>query len=294
YRKTTYDVFRGRSPDISYFYMFGCPVHIHNHRDHLGKFNAKADDGFFLGYCPMAKALRVFKIRRQEMKDTYHVTFIEDDEAISKSSTEGNEINFNENRSVPDDEFLVPIPELTIADNNTGLNEHVDSESIEDLGFAEDQVPTILEPINNADPAPTSNSSLAELGLPPEAKSETLKQLQLMNAFMLICYIEIEPKKLIEALEEGWIIAMQEELNQFKRNKLDKALYGLKQALRAWYQANLKESHLVAVIRIFRYMKRTLNLGLWYPKGSGFDLKSYSDLDYAGCNLDRKSTSGGY
>ncbi|GJY45439.1 uncharacterized mitochondrial protein-like protein [Tanacetum coccineum] len=34
--------------------------------------------------------------------------------------------------------------------------------------------------------------------------------------------------------------------------------------------------------------------GLWYPKGSGFDLKAYSDLNYARCNLDRKSTSGGY
>ncbi|GKA09592.1 retrovirus-related pol polyprotein from transposon TNT 1-94 [Tanacetum coccineum] len=33
--------------------------------------------------------------------------------------------------------------------------------------------------------------------------------------------------------------------------------------------------------------------GLWYPKGSGFNLKAYSDSDYAGCNLDRKSTSGG-
>ncbi|GKF07577.1 hypothetical protein Tco_0041801, partial [Tanacetum coccineum] len=33
-------------------------------------------------------------------------------------------------------------------------------------------------------------------------------------------------------------------------------------------------------------------LGLWYPKGSDFDLKAYSDSDYAGCNLDRKSTSG--
>ncbi|GKD36799.1 hypothetical protein Tco_1257006, partial [Tanacetum coccineum] len=41
------------------------------------------------------------------------------------------------------------------------------------------------------------------------------------------------------------------------------------------------------------YMKETPNLGLWYPKGSGFDLKAYSDSDYAGCNLDRKSTSGG-
>ncbi|GJT28628.1 hypothetical protein Tco_0908903, partial [Tanacetum coccineum] len=42
-----------------------------------------------------------------------------------------------------------------------------------------------------------------------------------------------------------------------------------------------------------RYLKGTPNLGLWYLKGSGFDLKAYSDSDYAGCNLDRKSTSGG-
>ncbi|GJS03182.1 retrovirus-related pol polyprotein from transposon TNT 1-94 [Tanacetum coccineum] len=61
----------------------------------------------------------------------------------------------------------------------------------------------------------------------------------------------------------------------------------------ARYQANPKESHLVTIKRIFRYLKGTLNLGLWYPKGSGFDLKAYSDSDYAGCNLDRKSTSGG-
>ncbi|GJZ66372.1 hypothetical protein Tco_0623068 [Tanacetum coccineum] len=61
----------------------------------------------------------------------------------------------------------------------------------------------------------------------------------------------------------------------------------------ARYQANPKESHLIVVKRIFMYMKGTLNLGLWYPKGSGFDLKAYSDSDYVGCNLNRKSTSGG-
>ncbi|GKE41766.1 hypothetical protein Tco_1469050, partial [Tanacetum coccineum] len=60
------------------------------------------------------------------------------------------------------------------------------------------------------------------------------------------------------------------------------------------YQANPNESHLVAVKRIFRYLKRTSSLGLWYPKGSGFDLKGYSDSDYAWCCLDRKSTSGSY
>ncbi|GKD21370.1 uncharacterized mitochondrial protein-like protein, partial [Tanacetum coccineum] len=57
------------------------------------------------------------------------------------------------------------------------------------------------------------------------------------------------------------------------------------------YQANPKESHLIAVKRIFRYLKGTPSLGLWYPKFSGFNLKGYSDSDYVGCNMDRKSTS---
>ncbi|GKE58468.1 hypothetical protein Tco_1497653, partial [Tanacetum coccineum] len=56
------------------------------------------------------------------------------------------------------------------------------------------------------------------------------------------------------------------------------------------YQANPKESHLIAVMRIFRYLKGTPSLSLWYPKYSGFDLKEYSDSDYAGCNMDKKTT----
>ena len=61
----------------------------------------------------------------------------------------------------------------------------------------------------------------------------------------------------------------------------------------ARYQADPKESHLAAVKRIFRYLKGTPNLGLWYPKDSDFELVGYSDSDFAGCTLDRKSTSGG-
>ncbi|GKC83017.1 hypothetical protein Tco_1138734, partial [Tanacetum coccineum] len=60
----------------------------------------------------------------------------------------------------------------------------------------------------------------------------------------------------------------------------------------ARYQENPNEHHVSAVKRIFRYLKGTINLGLWYPKDSGFDLTAYSDADHAGCHLDRKSTSG--
>ena len=61
----------------------------------------------------------------------------------------------------------------------------------------------------------------------------------------------------------------------------------------ARYQAEPKESHLIAVKRIFRYLKGTPNLGLWYPRDSGFNLIGYSDSDFAGYKIDRKSTTGG-
>jgi hypothetical protein len=60
----------------------------------------------------------------------------------------------------------------------------------------------------------------------------------------------------------------------------------------ARFQANPKECHLMAVKRIFRYLVHTPNIGLWYPKGSTFDLLGYSDSDYASCKVDRKSTTG--
>nr|GEZ15427.1 putative ribonuclease H-like domain-containing protein [Tanacetum cinerariifolium] len=61
----------------------------------------------------------------------------------------------------------------------------------------------------------------------------------------------------------------------------------------ARFYVNPKASHLHAVKRIFRYLKGKLHLGLWYPKDSPFDLVAYSDRDYAGASLDRKSTTGG-
>ncbi|GKG47855.1 hypothetical protein Tco_0507340, partial [Tanacetum coccineum] len=59
------------------------------------------------------------------------------------------------------------------------------------------------------------------------------------------------------------------------------------------YQVNLKVSHLHAVKRFFRYLKGQPKLGLWYPEDSPFDLVAYTDSDYAGASLDRKSTTGG-
>nr|GEU64942.1 putative ribonuclease H-like domain-containing protein [Tanacetum cinerariifolium] len=61
----------------------------------------------------------------------------------------------------------------------------------------------------------------------------------------------------------------------------------------ARFQVTPKVLHLHAVKRIFRYLKGQPKLGLWYPKDSPFDLEAFSDSDYAGASLDRKSTTRG-
>ncbi|GJZ21176.1 retrovirus-related pol polyprotein from transposon TNT 1-94 [Tanacetum coccineum] len=103
--KTSYEIFRERNPDISYFYVFGCLVFIHNHKDHLGKIDAKADDGYFLGYSSFSKAFRFYNIRRQQIEETYHVTFNESMEAIRFTNTSVDEIGINDSSRYPPDEF---------------------------------------------------------------------------------------------------------------------------------------------------------------------------------------------
>ncbi|GJZ26655.1 putative ribonuclease H-like domain-containing protein [Tanacetum coccineum] len=61
----------------------------------------------------------------------------------------------------------------------------------------------------------------------------------------------------------------------------------------ARFQVSPKTSHLLAVKRIFRYLKGKPSLGLWYPKYSPLELVAYTDSDYAGATQDRKSTTGG-
>ena len=60
----------------------------------------------------------------------------------------------------------------------------------------------------------------------------------------------------------------------------------------ARFQSDPRESHLIAAKRILRYLSGTVNVGLFYPKVENFDLIAYCDADFAGCKLDRKSTSG--
>nr|GEV55272.1 hypothetical protein [Tanacetum cinerariifolium] len=173
-----------------------------------------------------------------------------------------------------------------------------------------------------------------------DPKLSVRTQGQLANSCLFACLLSsIEPANVVEALKDvDWVIAMQDELDQFARlkvwrlvpkpegktiiktkwifkNKKDKSIARI-EAIRLFlayvahkdftvFQMDVKTAFLngilkeevyvaqpLAVKRIFRYLKGTINLGLCYPKDSRFDLTAYSDADHAGCHLDRKSTSG--
>nr|GEU34023.1 retrovirus-related Pol polyprotein from transposon TNT 1-94 [Tanacetum cinerariifolium] len=78
---------------------------IHNHKDHLGKFDAK-DDGCFLGYSFVSKTFRVCNTRRQQIEVTNHLTYDESMEAIRFTSTSVDEIVIDDSSRYPPDEFL--------------------------------------------------------------------------------------------------------------------------------------------------------------------------------------------
>ncbi|GKB39256.1 retrovirus-related pol polyprotein from transposon TNT 1-94 [Tanacetum coccineum] len=181
--KTAYEVFKRRSPDINYFYMFGCHVYIHNHRDHLGKFNEKADDGFFLGYSLVAKSLGYSTLEGKKWK-TPIISFPDDEFLVprSKISQSSRKDDYFHYLSIADDHPVYQEPDVSnLADKSEPAESHIDVSETQNIT------------ISDVEPSPTIFSPSTEV---------------------------IEPKKLVEAQEEeGWIIAMQEELNPFERNK---------------------------------------------------------------------------
>ncbi|GJT07460.1 putative ribonuclease H-like domain-containing protein [Tanacetum coccineum] len=85
HNKTLYELFLGRKPALSFMRPFGCPVTILNTIDHLGKFDGKADEGFFVGYSTNSKAFRVFNSRTRIVEENLHVQFSENTPNIAGS-----------------------------------------------------------------------------------------------------------------------------------------------------------------------------------------------------------------
>ncbi|GJT32272.1 retrovirus-related pol polyprotein from transposon TNT 1-94 [Tanacetum coccineum] len=77
HNKTPYELFHGRIPNLTFMRPFGCPVTILNTINHLGKFDGKADEGFFVEYSLNSKAFRVFNSRTRIVEENLHIRFSE-------------------------------------------------------------------------------------------------------------------------------------------------------------------------------------------------------------------------
>ncbi|GJY97650.1 retrovirus-related pol polyprotein from transposon TNT 1-94, partial [Tanacetum coccineum] len=272
--KTPYEIFRERIHDISYIHVFGCPVFIHNHKDHLGKFDAKADDGYFLGYSFVSKAFRVFNTRRQQVEETYHVTFDESMEAMRFTNTSHDEIGIDDSSRYPPDEF--------IHEDDPSRQYQVDSDvsyyviphgcSLTEL-TQEKLVPEVIAPNKPDIPITKDNEGPPDLinteathrwskdqhiklvniiGDPGKGMLTRSMTTKLTAASASECLFtdflsEIEPKKVYEALKHtGWVDTIQEELNQFYRNKVWTLVllpYGKTAIGFKWVFRNKKDEH---------------------------------------------------
>nr|GEZ93214.1 putative ribonuclease H-like domain-containing protein [Tanacetum cinerariifolium] len=298
--KTPYELFRGRTPAPSFMRPFGCHVTILNTLDHLEKFDRKADKCYFVGYSMNSKAFRVYNIKTTRVEENLHSEFLENkpiilgtnsnDFACTKDSI-GAELQMslnpafeNLNTEYPNDPKMLGLETIATYDD-----------SKEKADF------TNFEYSIHVSPTLTTKAH----------KNNPIKQ----SAFL---YGMIE--------EEVYVcqpLGFEDPDHPNKVYKVVKALYGLHQAPRA-----CQDKYITEVLRKFNFLdvksannlvdtKKTLvkdadgvdvdvhlyrsMIGsLMYLIASRpdiidslFELVAYTDSDYAGASLDRKSTTGG-
>ncbi|KAK2354920.1 putative mitochondrial protein [Trifolium repens] len=219
--KTTYELFKGRKPNISYFHQFGCTCYILNNKAYKRKFDAKACKGIFICYSERSKAYRVYNSETNTVEESIHVRF-DDKEPDSKMSEQHDSY-----AGIPY-QYNNPEPERASDANETSeaVLEEVSEEgspieaSEEHDDISEDDTQTSAD-TNEAPKRKFKYRSshpedliLGNKESPRKTRSDYQQHDSLLGLISMI-----EPKNVDEALsDDGWIVAMQDELNQFQRN----------------------------------------------------------------------------
>ncbi|KAH9780087.1 Integrase catalytic domain-containing protein [Citrus sinensis] len=202
--KTPYELWKDRKPNIGYFKVFGCKCFVLNTKDNLGKFDPKSDVGIFLGYSNSSKTYRVYNKRTLVVEESMHVTFDES----NPSSTE---------KVVVDDNAEEEQQEEASNDNQEDAphgiqEEHHEEPNVEQNEGTSQTLPKEWRYVS-------SHPKDVILGDPSRGITtrSSLRNTCEHNAFIS----QIEPKSFEDAEnDESWIMAMQEELNQFERNNV--------------------------------------------------------------------------
>nr|GEW08438.1 retrovirus-related Pol polyprotein from transposon TNT 1-94 [Tanacetum cinerariifolium] len=184
-KKTPYEFLKGRKPTLDYFRVFRSKCFILNTKDYLTKFDPKSYEGIFLGYSQNSKAYIILNKHTRKVEESLNVTFVETPPPSKTSPLVDDDL---------DEEEVIKVTEKKNLEND-----------IKDETLEIDKIVNIKESLNH----PLENV----IG---NLNQRTLRS-QVQNQSKFFCFIlTIEPKNVNEALtNDSWIVAMQEELNQF-------------------------------------------------------------------------------
>ncbi|KAL8147637.1 hypothetical protein AgCh_005094 [Apium graveolens] len=228
YEKTPYELMANKKPSLIYFHVFGGKCFVLKDDVHLGKFDVKAKEFIFLGYSLESKAYIVYVMSDQKVVESLNVTF--DDAKLPSIQKEyDSDIIDVEDLSDREDE-----PEV-VPDNNDNGNDLDDHNSDADSEWGAEQREeqgSGSQTHHNSRNVESLRSSIPRHRVwskdhprnlilsNPESGVKT-RRATINECFYSGILSQMEPKKVDEALgDPDWVIGMQEELNQFERQKV--------------------------------------------------------------------------
>ncbi|XP_075669659.1 uncharacterized protein LOC142639349 [Castanea sativa] len=225
-KKTPYELWKGRKPNVKYFRIFGSTCFILKDRENVGKFDSRSDEGIFLGYSSTSKAYRVYNKRTMKVMEMVNVVIDESSDSCSKKI----------NKELPK-EILPP--------ETKGIQQLFEQET------TSPSTPGTLSVVEESSDMPTSPDSESHDERRPSSKNKLYHRLEdivgnmseltlrkrtvdkcVANFVSYSCYLsQVEPTKVEEALQdESWVEAMHDELLQFQRNDVRKVSMSLAQS----------------------------------------------------------------
>nr|GEV97569.1 hypothetical protein [Tanacetum cinerariifolium] len=351
-----------RPPLIDFMKPFGCPVTILNTRDHLGKFDGKADEGFFIGYSVVRNGPDwIFDIDSLTISMNYEPVVAGKQTNGIAGPKDNIVADQAEKKKEPKQEYiLIPIcttdplisqgPKDSVADAGKKATK-VDESGVSNNGGQDDQVTRRTRRMKEAYWGQIDKtlfikrhkddillvqvyvddiifgSTKKELSTEFEKLMHDKFQMSSMGELSFVLRLQVQQKSdgifisqdkyMVDILKKFDFSTVKITSTIMEPNKalvmdveaedVDVYLYRLMIGSLMYltasrpditfvvcacvrFQVTPKTSHLLVVKRIFKYLKGQPKLGLWYPRDSPFDLKAYSNSDYAGAILDKKYT----
>ncbi|GJR28467.1 hypothetical protein Tco_1104699 [Tanacetum coccineum] len=295
HNKTPYELFRGFKPAIGFMKPFGCHVTILNTLDNLGKFDGKSDEGI-QGVSESSTSSQ----QDQDNQDCIIMLIWKDASYFGDAAP----------RSVADAQIQ---DKDRLHDENDASEKSPNDSSLKNNGTAVQQRKDLVGPSHASEDTQVEDQEVEIGNIPQTYTVLTTPHTRIHKIQHVIGDVQssVQTRRMTTSYYEQGFLNLEKPLVQDgDAADVDEHLYrsmiGSLMYLTATqpdimfavcacarFQVSPKTSHLLAVKRIFRYLKGKPSLGLWYPKDSPLELVAYTDSDYAGATQDRKSTTGG-